>query len=256
MFLFTHTTLFVFGTGCTADVEEPSQQIQQKTTQSQQPINPHLQKQPLPPLNPVGTGVFTQETPDKKSDPQKNALCPSCNVVLVTFCSLRKDHVSLYDSQFQITPELEKIGKKGQYFSQAYSASNFTLASLTSILTGRFGSSTGVTGWDKGLVKDIPTLPEILGFYGYETAGFTIDSASGFRPDYGLDRGFQHLQIDRAPPKTPDGRSIFGEYVTGAAAIPAVTWLKKRLQTKSEAPEQTQKPFFMMFLMWIFIIFK
>ena len=96
-------------------------------------------------------------------------------------------------------------------------------------------------------MKDIPTLPEVLGYYGYETAGFTIDSASGFRPDYGLDRGFQHLQIDRAPPKTPDGRDIFGEYVKGAAAIPAATWLTKRLENQKTSTEQDPKPFFLMF---------
>ena len=201
----------------------------------------NISNQPLPPLNPVGSGIFKQEAPKEQSQTENKAICNNCNVILITFCSLRKDHVSLYGSEYQITPELEKLGRKGQYFSQAYSASNFTLAGLTSILTGKFGSATGVTGWDKGLVKDIPTLPEILGFYGYETAGFTIDSASGFRPDYGLNKGFQHFQIDRAPAKTPDGRDIFGEYVKGAAILPAMNWLQNRIQSGKNSP------FFLMF---------
>ena len=116
-----------------------------------------------------------------------------------------------------LTPHLSRIADGGFHFDTAYAASNFTLASLTSILTGRFGSSTGVVGWDKGLVSDVPTLPEILSLYGYKTAGFTINAASGFRPEYGLDRGFQRLEIIEAPSDNPDGRVPSGP--TGVACL-------------------------------------
>jgi arylsulfatase A-like enzyme len=86
-----------------------------------------------------------------------------------------------------------------------------------------------VIGWDKGLVGDIPTLPEVLGYYGYTTGGFTIDAPSGFRPDYGLDRGFQHLEIIDPPRDTPDGRHRNGEVGPGgASAGPAARWIQKQ----------------------------
>ena len=63
-----------------------------------------------------------------------------------------------------------------------------------------------MTGWDKGLTVDVPTLAEVMGIYGYQTAAFTTDAPSGFRPDYGLDRGFQHMEITPPPRNSPDGR--------------------------------------------------
>jgi len=127
---------------------------------------------------------------------------------------------------------MNRVAAEGYRFDRIYSASNFTLASLTAILTARFGSTTGVLGWDKGLQADeVPTLPEVLGYYGYKTGAFTIDAASGFRPDYGLHRGFQHMEIIPPPVDTPDGRRrrIDGAPPVGGggdSAAPAVAWLE------------------------------
>ena len=125
-------------------------------------------------------------------------------------------------------PALKELAQGGYHFDTAYAASNFTLASLTAILTGRFGSATGVVGWDKGLVSDVPTLPEVLGLYGYATGGFTINAASGFRPEYGLDKGFQHLEIIEAPSDNPDGRLETGPTGSGLSAQPLVEWIESQ----------------------------
>jgi arylsulfatase A-like enzyme len=166
-------------------------------------------------------------------------------VVLITLCSLRKDHVGVYGAVAPSpTPSIDRLARGGWHFSRAYAASNFTLASLTAVLTGRFGSTTGVTHWDKGLTADVPTLPEVLGLYGYKTAAFTMDAYSGFRPDYGLDRGFQLMDISGAPRSTPDGRRREGASEPtslsddGASAMPASRWLEE--QTGSD-------PVFVMF---------
>ncbi len=140
-------------------------------------------------------------------------------------CSLRRDHVGLYGATTK-TPAFDVLAAGGFRMDQAWAASNFTLAGLTAVLTGRFGSSTGVTGWDKGLVADVPTLPEILGHYGYRTGAFTIDAPSGFRPDYGLNRGFQRMEIIPPPRDTPDGRSRGGPVGPGGdSARPAARWI-------------------------------
>ena len=186
-----------------------------------------------------GSGVFTHAAPTDLSDASAEALCEGCDVVLVTLCSLRRDHVSAYGDSPASTPELDLLAAKGTRFTHAYAASNFTLAGLTAVLTGRFGSSTGVTGWDKGLTADIPTLPEILGHYGYNTAAFTTDAPSGFRPDYGLDRGFQHMEIYPAGRDTPDGRRHPGDIGEGgSSAEPVAEWL---------AEQPTDQPLFVMF---------
>lgn len=186
-----------------------------------------------------GSGTYTNDAPTDTQAPTDGALCPGCDIVLITVCSLRQDHVGAYGAGLAKTPAIDRIAEGGYRFERAYAASNFTLASLTAVLTGRFGSSTGVTGWDKGLTRDIYTLPEVLGLYGYRTAAFTTDAPSGFRPDYGLDRGFQHMEIYPPPRATPDGRFRGGSLgEPGETAAPVVDWL-------SEQP--TDAPLFVMF---------
>jgi len=188
-------------------------------------------------VNP-GTGVYTAQTPMDTSEADGGALCPGCDVVLITVCSLRKDYLGAYGFPADISPSVDALANSAFRFNRAYSASNFTLASLTAILTGRYGSATGVTGWDKGLTTDVPTLPEILGLYGYRTGGFTTDAPSGFRPDYGLDRGFQHLEITAAPRNSPDGR-YRGNVLEpeGSVADTPLAWL---------AEQPTDDPVFLM----------
>ena len=178
-----------------------------------------------------GVGTWSSDAPTSPSDPTGTAQCTDCDIVLVTMCSVRRDHVDVYENR-GLTPHLSTIATGGYHFGTAYAASNFTLASLTAILTGRFGSATGVVGWDKGLVDNIPTLPEVLGLYGYATAGFTINAASGFRPEYGLDKGFQHLEIIEATTDNPDGRIPSGPTGKALSAKPLVAWIKAQPESQ------------------------
>ena len=193
------------------------------------PSSPGAVVIPTPPPNPVSPGTvdLNQDAPEATEAPDDEALCPGCDVMLITVCSLRRDYVGAYGMVDVETPAIDRVAAEGWRFDRAYAASNFTLASLTAILTGRFGSTTGVTGWDKGLVSDVPTLPEVLGYYGYATGGFTTDAPSGFRPDYGLHRGFQHMEIIHPPIDNPDGRVAGTPAGTrgGRAAIPAAKWI-------------------------------
>lgn len=185
-----------------------------------------------------GMGTWRAERPEATDAATATAICADCDVVLVTVCSLRRDHVGRYSGDPDLTPALDGWMQDAFRLDNAYAASNFTLAGLTAVLTGRFGSSTGVTGWDKGLVTDVPTLPEVLGVYGYRTAAFTTDAPSGFRPDYGLDRGFQHMEIIPPPRDTPDGAHRGGEIGPGGAtAQPAAAWI---------ADQPTDEPLFVM----------
>ncbi len=197
----------------------------------------------LPPVAGPSTGVVDLhvDAPATTDAPTDAALCPGCDVLLVTVCSLRKDHVGVYGVHPDLTPSLDRVAASGFHFDRTYAASNFTLASLTAILTGRFGSSSGVTGWDKGLGEGVPTLPEILGVYGYRTGAFTVDAPSGFRPDYGLHRGFQTMKIIPTPRDTPDGRWRSGPIGPGgASAQPVVDWF-------SAHPAAEDQPLFTMF---------
>jgi len=214
-----------------------------------------------------GAGVFYQEAPTGPVQRAAAAECPGCDVVLITVCSLRKDHLGAYGFAGEVSPAVDQLAQAGVRFNRAYSASNFTLASLTAILTGRYGSATGVTGWDKGLTKDVPTLAQVLGKYGYLTGAFTTDAPSGFRPDYGLDRGFQHMEISAPPRNSPDGRFRGGvKGPLGAVAQPPIDWLVQQpkdqpvflmMHTRTahfpfvvDAPDEGDDPTGMRALLW------
>ena len=215
----------------------------------------------------MGVRVFRADAPSERRKTEDVAVCPACDVVLISVCSLRKDHVGAYRGMDISTPNMDALAQAGTRFESAYAASSFTLAGLTSVLTGRFGSTTGVTGWDKGLTQDVLTLPEVLGYYGYSTAAFTTDAPSGFRPDYGLNRGFQYMEIRPPPPGTPDGRNLPGALAApGEVARPMADWIQGHsgsqplfamLHTRSahfpfviEAPEEAADPTGMSLALW------
>jgi arylsulfatase A-like enzyme len=193
---------------------------------------PPLQGQTVIPAAAPQSGVGTFDNPPPQElQEASSAGCRGCDIYLVSICSLRKDHVGAYGMEPVDTPHMDALARDSFVFERAYAASNFTLAGLTSILTGRFPSSSGVTGWDKGLTSGLPTLPEVLSLYGYRTAAFTTDAPSGFRPEYGLDRGFQHMSIYHPPHGTPDGRwNPLGtqKHPLGETAEPLVEWLEKQ----------------------------
>ncbi len=203
------------------------------------PLNPP--PGPAPGDNTVrpGTVDLDRQPPTDVVGVSGGASCSGCDVIVISLCSLRRDHVGAYGAIAGLTPSIDRIAAEGVRFDSAYAASNFTLSGLTAELTGRFGSSTGVLGWGKGLATGVPTLPEVLGLYGYRTGAFTIDAASGLRPDYGLDRGFQRMVVIAPPRDTPDGRHGGGEVgAGGASAAPAVTWI---------AAQPADRPIFALF---------
>ena len=180
----------------------------------------------------VAPTAATSEVPNE-------APCAGCDIVLITVCSLRRDHVGAYGELDIATPNIDRIAANAVRFEQAYSTSSFTLSSLSSVVTGRFGSSTGVLRWGTGLAEDVPTLPAVLGLYGFATGAFTVDAASGFRPEYGIQRGFQRISVIAPPRDTPDGRHGSGEIGPGgASAQPTAEWIMA---------QPTDRPLFAMF---------
>ena len=187
------------------------------------PLPPPLPGRPGPSVapgaggNPLSFGEVDLDRAAPATTPMvSNARCAGCDVVLLTLCSVRRDALGAYGNTNAHTPVLDALAALGLRFDAAYAASNFTLPSLSSIFTGQFPSTTGVMNWDRGIGNTVPLLPEVLGFYGYATGAFTVDAPSGFRPEFGLDRGFQRMRVSTPRRGTPDGRRTKAPGDTGA----------------------------------------
>ncbi len=117
-------------------------------------------------------------------------LCDRCNVVLISFDTVRADHLGTYGYERKTSPNVDALAAKSVVFERAISQAPWTLPAHGSMLSGLYPSRLGVLRYPatRALPDKNPVLPEVFRAAGYATAGFT---GGGFVSDhYGFDRGF------------------------------------------------------------------
>ncbi len=77
---------------------------------------------------------------------KKNVSKDLPNIVIVTFDALRASEMSLYGFNLETTPNIDKLGASSYVFDNMYSACNWTVPSLSSLLTGKYPFSHNVNG--------------------------------------------------------------------------------------------------------------
>lgn len=130
--------------------------------------------------------------------------CENCNVVLISVDTLRADYNNLVKIDHSLTPNLDRLTRKGIIFTQAVSTSSWTLPSTMSIMTGTYPSRHKITNKYiagppeeddiqimnlKKLSPDLITLAEVFRQNDYRTAGFT--GGAGVGHEFGFDQGFE-----------------------------------------------------------------
>ncbi|MBN1559454.1 sulfatase [candidate division KSB1 bacterium] len=95
------------------------------------------------------------------------------NVLLISVDSLRADHLSLYGYEKETTPHLTELSFDGTVFEKAFSAANWTGASIASILTGLYPTVHGFTNRRYYLDDGQDSLASILRQHGYCTICFS-----------------------------------------------------------------------------------
>lgn len=93
------------------------------------------------------------------------------NVILVSVDTLRADALGPWRRERSITPSLDAWAAKSDVYETAYTASNATNPSFSSILTGLYPKNHGVYDNTTTLREDLTTLPDVLGKAGWETWG-------------------------------------------------------------------------------------
>ena len=98
------------------------------------------------------------------------------SVLLIVIDALRKRNLGIYGYDKPTSPYLDSLAKNGIILDNAYSVTNVTDSSLTSILTGRYPYSHGILSHGQKITKyqlakilKVPYLPEILRNNGYFT---------------------------------------------------------------------------------------
>lgn len=157
-----------------------------------------------------GSLYFRQFFPKKTYPAIRNAslICDSCNIIFVSFDTLRAANVHALGYIRSTTPTIDQFAQKGFTFTNAISVASWTLPSTMSWFTGVYPSRHKVvnkftvptSGQEeisnlKKLSPDIQTLAEILKNNGYHTAGFT--GGAGVNHEFGFNQGFDVYTDDK-----------------------------------------------------------
>ncbi len=120
------------------------------------------------------------------------------NLIYIIVDAARQDAYRVFNKAAKYpTPTLTAMAKGGVSFTNAYTPANWTLPSVTAIMTGRYPHSFGNMGEMFKLPKKVPMLAEHLKEQGFETAALV---ANPFVSEpFGLKRGwdkFHNLYLD------------------------------------------------------------
>jgi arylsulfatase A-like enzyme len=134
--------------------------------------------------------------------PRPSRLTPAPNVVLISFDTLRADHLGCYGyARRAVSPEIDALAKDSVLFEQHITAAPWTTPSHMSLFTSRSPTGHGITQ-SMGVLRIFfknhqpypalstaqPTLPELLSRDGFASAAFTGDAMVD--PSFGFGRGF------------------------------------------------------------------
>ncbi len=132
------------------------------------------------------------------------------NVVLVTFDTIRGDHISHLGYALPTTPNLDELCEQGISFHRSYATSSWTAPSHGSLFTGLLPSQHGchMAPWEEDeqilpLSSENMTLAELLSESGWATAGFIGGPA--IAGGIGFSRGFDLYDDDWVGPQRLGG---------------------------------------------------
>lgn len=127
--------------------------------------------------------------------------CEGCNVIVIGVDTLRADHVGAMGYERDTTPALDALATKGYLFTNAISASSWTVPAFMAAFTGQYPSVTGVVNKFTVFTKDeqkltnlkelspnTETLAQVMQKNGYATGGFTGDA--GVSGKFGYRQGY------------------------------------------------------------------
>ena len=125
------------------------------------------------------------------------------NILLLYTDQQRWDALGANGNAEILTPNLDRLAAQGANFSRYFVQNPVCMPSRVSFLSGQYPSTLGITHMGVPVPEDLPTLPRLLGPYGYHCANI---GKLHFLPHANRDHrvphpayGFDHLEIADEP---------------------------------------------------------
>lgn len=160
------------------------------------------------------------------------------NIVCVVGEGLRWDELSSTGNKIIKTPNLDRIGREGCTFRNAFVVNALCLPSRATILTGMYSHTTGAVSNVEGKIPArFPLVSDLLQNAGYETAFLGKSHVEGALMEHKWDYYFGFVgQADYYRPVITEGvrgkyspaRLYEGEYVDTLLTRKAVEWLQQK----------------------------
>jgi len=160
------------------------------------------------------------------------------NIVCFVGEGLRGDELSLTGNKLIRTSNLDRIGREGCTFQNAFVVNALCLPSRASMLTGMYSHTTGAVSNVEGKVPpQFSMVPDLLQKAGYETAFLGKSHIEGALMDHYWDYYFGFVgQADYYRPRITEGirgkygpqKLYEGEYVDTLLTRKAVEWLQQK----------------------------
>ncbi len=160
------------------------------------------------------------------------------NILCILGEGLRHDELSLAGNKILRTPNMDRIGREGCVFQNAFVVNALCLPSRATALTGLYSHTTGaVSNVEGSLPKNVALVSDLLHDAGYETAFLGKSHIQGALMDHYWDYYFGFVgQADYYHPVITEGirgeytrpRRYDGEYVDHILTRKAVEWLQQK----------------------------
>ncbi len=112
------------------------------------------------------------------------------HIILYVLDALRADHIGCYGYERDITPNIDRLARKGVIFENCFTSTTWTRPVAASLLTGAYPAVHKTRFRENMFSVDLKRLPEMLQEAGFKTAAFnTMGNIAG---EIGFNRGFDH----------------------------------------------------------------
>lgn len=159
------------------------------------------------------------------------------NIVFFLGEGLRNDEFSIEGNPILKTPNMDRIGREGVIFKNAFVTNALCLPARASFLTGAYSHTTGATTNDENQVPaNFTMVTDVLREAGYETAFIGKSHVGGALMDHPWDYYFGFKgQADYLHPEIVEGRGgqysepkVYDRYVDDLLTDKAVEWINGR----------------------------